>query len=151
LTVDFLNKTEVVVNAMEIRDLMYLLGLMYGGPFTNYLQRYIDASGRYVETRIGYRPYSQAGRDSDMAETKWIGTYHSDRGPCGIFADDACYFWLQAKGYLPYNGILFPFDHGWPGVPLLDTETKKPVYIRVKSNTSDGDIYLVIRELGKLV
>ena len=51
---------------------------------------------------------------------------------------------------LPYNGIVIPFDLGWPGVPLLDTEDKKPVYIRVKANTSSGDAYLGVSELGVL-
>jgi len=150
ISVDFLNKKEKIIDSMETRDLMFILGQMYGGPWRTGRQFYIGASERYPETFIGYRTHKSVTQHIPTADTQWIGAFNDDAGPMKVYKDSAGLAHLWAEGYLPFNSIKIPFDIGWPGVPLLDTEAKKPVYIRVKANNSNGDVYMVVEELGSL-
>lgn len=150
ISVDFLNAKEKILDSLELRDLLFILGQMYGGPWTRAGQSYIGATNYYPEGFIGYPDaylytlYEGAGASS------YLGSMEPDAGPMFVAADGAQDFIFLSHGWLPYNGILLPFDIGWPGMPLLDTEAKKPVYIRVKSNTSSGDVYMIVEELGSL-
>lgn len=148
ISVDFLNGKEKIIDAIETRDLMYILGMMAGGPFTA-IQNYWQAtSARYLETHIGYRPYSMPTEQETAGANTFAATYDADEGPVAVYVDAADRGTMLSQGFLPYNSLMLPFDLGWPGIPLLDTEAKKPVYVRVKSNNSNGDVYMVVEELG---
>lgn len=150
ISVDFLNKKEIIIDSIQVRDLMYIFGMMMGGPFTS-IQNYWQAtSARYLETHIGYRPYALISEQESCGANTYAGTYDADEGPVAVYVDAADRGTLLGHGFLPYNALMLPFDIGWPNLPLLDTEAKKPVYVRIKSNTSSGDVYMCVEELGIL-
>jgi hypothetical protein len=151
VSVDFLNKKEIIIDSEEVRDLMYIYGMMAGGPWTSWLNYYQVTSAHYIQTHVGYRPYAMVTEQETAGATTYAGTYDADEGPVAIYVDAADRGTLCAHGMLPYDSLVIPFDLGFPNVPLLDTEAKKPVYIRVKSNTANGDVYLVVEELGSLI
>lgn len=151
ISVDFLNKTEVAIDAMETRDLMYLLSQMYGGPWHNRGEGYVGISGHAIETFLGYRVGMNLVEDESASASTFMGYYFDPvEGRAQVYATAGQKFSWSAMGVLPYYAIILPFDIGWPGVPLLDTEAKKPVYIRVHSHSSSGDNYMCVEELGKL-
>lgn len=150
ISVDFLNAKEKIIDAIELRDLQLILGQMYGGPWTRAGQTYADGDDYYPEGFIGYPDAHIITLNENASASSYIGTHEPDAGPILVHTDSALDLPFLAHGWLPYNGIMLPFDIGWPGMPLLDTEAKKPVYIRVKSNTSSGDVYLCVEELGAL-
>lgn len=149
ISVDFLNKQEVPIDSIETRDLLFILGQLYGGPWTIGGQQYVGASGRYPQGHIGYPDVHLFTDNESASASTFEGTMEPDSGPMYIACDAAKDFLYLSRGWLPFNCLMIPFDLGWPGVPLLNTETKKPVYVRVKSNTSSGDVYMVVEELGK--
>ena len=152
ISVDFKNKTEVAIDSMETRDLMFLLSQMYGGPWHNRGEGYIEDVLGYIETFLGYRIGMNLVEDEGASSSTFMGHYvDAVAGRAAVYATAGQKFSWSAMGVLPYNAIILPFDIGWPGVPLLDTEAKKPVYIRVHCHDSDGDNYMVVEELGKLI
>ena len=89
--------------------------------------------------------------DENIDANAFFGTYvDMQASRMGVWVNAADRFSWQAMGIMPYNALILPVDRGWPSVPLLDTEAKKPVYIRVKANSSSGDNYMVVEELGIL-
>jgi len=150
ISVDFLNKAEVIIDAMEVRDLMYILGFMYGGPWRTVGQGYVSATGRHLETYLGYRTSTMLTDNESAAAGTFQGRDWDDEPAVDVFVDTAKNLFLANEGYLPYQSIMIPFDIGWPSTPLLDTEAKKPVYVRVHSHSSSGDVYMVVEELGSL-
>lgn len=150
ISVDFLNKKEKILDSLELRDLQLILGHMYGGPWTRGGQTYVGGDEYYPEGYIGYPDAHLYTPNESASASTFLGSMEPDAGPMHVNTDSAQDFIFLAHGWLPFNGLLLPFDVGWPGMPLLDTEAKKPVYIRVKSNTSSGDVYMVVEELGSL-
>jgi len=151
ISIDFKNKTEVIMDSMEVRDLMFLLSHLYGGPWVNRGEGYIAGSGYYIETYLGYRIGGQVLGDENVGASDYFGHYvDAVASHMGVWAVGADRFSWHAMGVLPYDAIILPFDRGFPGVPLLDTEDKKPVYIRVHTQDSEGDIYINVKKLGKM-
>lgn len=150
ISVDFLNKKEKIIDSMETRDLLFILGQMYGGPWTMTGQQYAGGDEYYPEGHIGYPDVHLFTPNENATAATFLGTMEPDAGPMEVNTDSAQDFLFLSQGWLPFNCLMLPFDIGWPNVPLLDTEVKKPVYIRVKSNTALGDVYLTVEELGIL-
>lgn len=148
ISVDFKNKKEKIIDSMETRDLLYILGQMYGGPWTRAGHHYLGGDGHYPEGFIGYPDVYLYTPNESVSASVYLGSMEPDAGPMYVHANAAQDFLFLSHGWLPYNCLMLPFDIGWPGIHLLDTAAKNPVYIRVKSNTSEGDVYMVVEELG---
>ena len=89
ISVDFKNKREVIIDSEEVRDLMYILGMMAGGPWTKWQNYYQETSARYLETHIGYRPYALISEQETAGANTYAGTYDADEGPVAVYVDAA--------------------------------------------------------------